>query len=78
MYDEIYREIYRVLKTAPDNDWYDWCADFDGFPEPDKQYIAECFSAWKDKSDKEKCDLLILLMNRHGEEMLITPVDKTA
>ena len=73
--DAMYDEVYRILKTAPDNDWYDWCSDFDSFPEEDKQYFAECLSSWNGKTDKERCNMLILLMNRHGEELLITPVE---
>ena len=72
----MYEEVYRVLKTAPDNDWYDWRGEFDGFPEEDKKYFAQCVAFWKDKSDKEKCEMLILLMNRRGEDMCWEPAEK--
>lgn len=71
----MYDEVHRILKTAPDSDWYDWCGDFDGFPEEDKEYLAACLEGMKGMTDREKCDNLILLMNRRGEEMCWTPVE---
>jgi thiamine pyrophosphokinase len=76
----MYDKVYAVLKKAPDIKMNDWCADFDSFPEEDKQYFAECLAywekqpEWKYKSDKEKSDMLILEMNRRSEELLWTPV----
>lgn len=69
----MYEEIYRILESAPDP-MYDWCAEFDGFPEEDKRDFASYLPTWKGMTDEEKCEKLIWLMLRRGEDMCAMPV----